>query len=111
MSYMTKGLKIWLWVVLVLNGFAVLGNVMALAVNASAVIYIALNLVVVSGIVLLLFKQKKLGLYLYAGCAVIGLVLNIVLQNSSNLIASILMAFVAPGITYLLMRKTWNEFQ
>lgn len=106
---MTKGLKIWLWIILVLNGFAVLGNIITILANPIAILYVALNIIVIVGIILILFQQKKVGLFLYAGCALIALVLNITLLHA-NIITSILMAIIAPGITYLLMKKNWNEF-
>lgn len=107
---MTKGLKIWLWIILVLNGFAILSNIITILATPIAIIYVALNVVVIVGIILLLFQQKKMGFYLYAGCAVVSLILNVTLLNA-NIIKSILLAIIAPGITYLLMRKNWNDFK
>lgn len=107
---MNKGLKIWLWIILVLNSIVILGNIVASLANPIGFVYVALNVVLIVGIALLLFQQKKLGLFLYVGITFIVSILNIVLLKYS-IIYSIFTAIFTPAITYLLMRPTWDEFK
>lgn len=106
---MTKGLKIWLWIVLVCNALSAVGGVVtALAVPLGWLSVIACVLVAV-GCAILLFQTKKLGFYIVCAGAVVSLVTSILI--GANIIVAIISAVVLPLIIFLLMKNTWNEFQ
>lgn len=106
---MTKGLKIWLWIVLVCNALSVVGGVItALAIPLGWLTVIA-SALIVAGCAILLFQTKKLGFYIVCGGAVVSFVTNVIL--GTNIIIAIISAIVLPLIIFLLMKNTWNDFQ
>jgi hypothetical protein len=106
---MSTGLKIWLWIILVLNAIGAVLSAFAMLIAPISALAVVMEIVLIAGIVLLLFKQKKLGFYIMVGCSAAGLIINIMLAQ--GLLRSIFSAIIAPGITYLLMRNSWNEFE
>jgi len=104
---MTTGLKIWLWLVFVVNAIsAVISIIAALVLPMLWVTVIATILVIVGAVMLL--QTKKTGFYLICGASVIALIINVV--SGQNIVSSLISAVLMPLIIYLLMRKTWNEF-
>ena len=64
---MTTGLKVWLWLVLVVNAIAgVTAVVTALLIPFMWVVVVA-EILVVAGAVMLLFPRKKMGFFLICG--------------------------------------------
>ncbi len=113
---MNTGLKVWLWIVLVVNALSAISTCRLFGVAAlvpGGVAIVALSLVcsalIIAGTAVLLFARKKLGFYLMCACALLGLIMNIVMRT--NLIAAIISAVFCPLITFLLMRKEWDAFQ
>lgn len=105
---MTKPLKIWLWIVLVLN---VLSACLAAAGAMTTPILwasVVLEAILILGVALLLFRQRKMGFYIICAVAVATLIVNI--AQGTNVGTSVLSSFLMPLIIYLLMRSTWNEF-
>lgn len=113
---MNTGLKVWLWLVLVVNALSAIStfrlySVAALVTGGYAIVTVSLvcSALIIAGTAILLFARKKLGFYLMCACALLGLIMNIVIGN--NLIVSIISAVLCPLITFLLMRKEWDAFQ
>jgi len=105
---MSSGLKIWLWIVLVLNALSLVGTIIA-AILAPLLFFSAIGTVlIIVGVCMILFKQKKLGFYIICGTVAIVLVFNII--GGNGIILSIISAVIMPGITYLFMKPTWDSF-
>ena len=97
---MNTGLKVWLWIVFVIN---IISGVMMIPLMLIA------EVLIIVGAGLILFAQKKVGFYLMIACAAIGLVINIF--GGVGVVKSIISAVLCPLITYLFMQKDWDSFQ
>lgn len=106
---MTTGLKVWLWVVFVLNIISAVTSVFAAMLLPILWVSVVLEIVIIVGIGLLLFGQKKIGYYLVCAMAVLGLIVNVVL--GTNIIYAVISAVLMPLITWLLMKNTWDQFE
>ena len=96
---MNTGLKVWLWIVFVIN---IISGVMMIPL-------MLIQPLLIVGAGLILFAQKKVGFYLMIACAAIGLVINIF--GGVGVVKSIISAVLCPLITYLFMQKDWDSFQ
>ncbi len=107
---MKTGLKVWLWIVFVLN---VIGCVLSVAGILVSPIWgtlaLATSIVFTVGVGIILFKQQKLGLWLMCGAQVVGLILSII--TGGNIVTALVQAVLAPLITYLFMRPDWDSFK
>lgn len=110
------GAKVWLWIVFVLNiiafVFAAIGVIGLTAllgplVLVATLLSLVVEVILIVGVAMLLFKGKKIGFYLLVACAVIGLILNLI--SGAAIVKSIISAVVMPLITYLLIKKQWDE--
>ena len=82
------GLQVWLWIIFVLNIITALGALAAVVGSAAlgvgpvytvlCVVSFLLEIVLIVGIAMLLFKSKKVGFYMICGAAVIGFVVNLI---------------------------------
>lgn len=106
---MTTGLKVWLWIVLVLNAIYCVSAVGTAMLVPLAWISVVLEIMIIAGTSMLLFARKKMGFYLICGANVLGLIVNVVL--GVNIIYALFSAIVMPLIIWLLMKNTWYEFQ
>lgn len=106
---MSKGLKIWLWVIFILNIISVVLNLLGGILNPISWLYAVLGVVFVVGIALILFKQKKLGFYMMCAMTAITFILNVV--TGAGIVTSIISAVLSPLVTYLFMKETWDQFQ
>lgn len=107
---MTPGLKIWLWIVLVLNALSgVMAIATALLIPLMWIVVLA-EALVVAGAAVLLFPRKKMGFYLICGGSAVGLIVNL-LVNPSGIISAVFSAIIMPLIIWLLIKNTWYEFQ
>lgn len=106
---MTPGLKIWLWIVLVLNAFSGITAIAVALLVPFAWVVVAAEVLVVVGAAMLLFPRKKMGFYLICGGAVVSLIVNVILGN--NVVTSVIQAVLMPLIIWLLIKNTWYEFQ
>lgn len=106
---MTKGLKVWLYLVLVLNAISVVTSIIAALVSPASWILVLTSVLIVAGAALLLFKTQKLGFYLICAAAVVNLIFNVV--SGISIFVSIIPAIIMPLIIYLLMKNTWSEFK
>ena len=58
----SKGLKIWLWFVIIMNGLSAISNVTKIGQNAlGSIISIVLEAVLIYSCVLIMFQMKKFG--------------------------------------------------
>lgn len=107
---MTKGCKIWLWIIFVGNILSTILGITTISVDLKVGIYTILaGVVMVSGIALLLFKQKKVGFYLIVAVAAVGVVFNIL--NGVNIIFALISAVISPAITYYFINKNSAYFK
>ena len=107
---MTKGCKIWLWIIFVCNVLSTILGITTISIDPKVGIYTVLaGLVMVSGIALLLFKQKKVGFYLIVAVAAIGIVFNAL--NGVNIVFALISAIISPAITYYFINKNCAYFK
>lgn len=101
----TKGCKIWLWILIAGSGITALGGILGLSYSVSAGIFtIVMGLLQFSGTFLLLFKQKKEGFYLLCAMAMINFGYNIVISKI-NIVFAICSLIAMPAITYFFINK------
>lgn len=128
---MSKGLKGWLWFIFVVNILAAVGALVtafgAAALSASlglgagyivlCVVSLVLEIVLVIGIAMMLFAQKKLGYYLLCAAAVVGFVVNLItygmldVLTAANIVQAILGLILCPLITFVAAKKDWNNLK
>lgn len=128
---MSKGLKGWLWFIFVVNILAAVASLMtvlgAAALSASmglgagytvlCVVSLVLEIVLVAGIAMMLFAQKKLGYYLLCGAAVVGFIVNLITYGmldaltAANIVQAVLGMVLCPLITFLVAKKDWNNLK
>lgn len=106
---MTTGLKVWLWIVLVVNAIAGVGAIMTALLVPLMWIVVVAEALVVAGAAMLLFPRKKMGFYLICGGTVIGFLMNVVLGQ--GIVSSLASAVISVLIVWLLIKNTWYEFQ
>lgn len=106
---MTKILKVWLYLILVVNTITVITSVISALTNPAYWVFALTGVIVIAGAALIQFKTQKLGLYLICAASGIGLIFNLV--NGINIVSSFISAFLMPLVIYLLMKKTWSEFK
>ena len=106
---MTRILKIWLWILLILHVSSCVIMTVVAIVLPSSWIDVGLEVLSVVGIGLLLFARKKLGFYLFCASAVIGFIVSVILDTS--VIFALISAVLPSLIVWLLMRNIWYEFQ
>ena len=109
---MTKGTKIWLWCALVLCALTTI-----LTAASGRWLSVAIAVVSLGGLCVLLFTQKKWGFILMCVCYILSFC-NGVYQGvigESGMLAAIVMSFIGsalvPVVTYLFLRKSWNELK
>lgn len=106
---MTKGCKIWLWIVFIAQIISAISGAAVVRIEPSTGIYtIAVSGVAAIGIAILLFMHKRYGFYLYVLVVLVGLVINI--KNGINIGMAVFMAVVSPLITFLFMQKNQDVF-
>jgi len=105
---MSNGLRIWLWVILVLNVIGIIGSVGTALLIPIAWVSVLLSVLIIAGISLLLFKQKRVGYYMVIGAALLGLIVNVAV--GVNIIYAVFAAVCMPLITWLFLRNNWSLF-
>ena len=107
---MTKGCKNWLWFMLVVNILTVIAGVVTIPTNTLTGIYsVIADIVRITGVALLLFRQRKNGLYLIIVIAVINVIVAAV--NGVNIILALISAAIYPAVTYYFVSKNNNIFK
>lgn len=128
----STGLKVWLWIVIVLNAISALGNLGSIANSPVAtIISIVLEVIMIYAAVLIMFQTKKLGFKLMCGVAVANVVVTIITAIFAGVLAgalagnamigligaiigiifSVIIIAICPLVTYLLMKKDWDMFE
>ncbi len=128
----STGLKVWLWIVIVLNALSALGNLTSIGdAPVTAIISIVLEAVMIYAAVLIMFQTKKLGFKLMCLVAIVNVVVSIItviftgiiagalagnalvglISGIIGIITSIIIAAICPLITYLFMKKDWDMFE
>ena len=118
------GLQVWLWIIFVLNIITALGALAAVVGSAAlgvgpvytvlCVVSFLLEIVLIVGIAMLLFKSKKVGFYMICGAAVIGFVVNLITYGlvsgltAINIGRAVVGLVVCPLVTYLLAKNDWD---
>lgn len=111
---MTTGIKIWLWIILILNIistftiFSFFGILSDPKLEIVLVLVLLLQILLVISICIMLFFQKIIGFYIMCICAVVICIANIVLGN--NPLMALLSAIIVPGITLLFLSNNSKEF-
>lgn len=106
---MTKGCKIWLWILFIAQIISAISGAAVVRIEPSTGIYtIVVSGVAAIGIAILLFMHKRYGFYLYVLVVLVGLVINI--KNGINIGMAVFMAVVSPLITFLFMQKNQDVF-
>lgn len=109
---MKKGTKIWLWIALVLSVATTILNAIEGRWPSVAIAVVAM-----SGICLLLFKQKRKGFYIMCICCVLSFLVGSYqgINEGTNVFVSIGMSLIGaaliPAITYTFIRKQWDKLQ
>mgnify|MGYP004468993991 CR=1 FL=1 len=105
----TKGCKIWLWILIIGSGITALGGIWGLSYSVSAGVFsIVMGILQFSGTFLLLFKQRKEGFYLLCIMAIINFVYNIAVLKI-NIVFAICSLIAMPAITYFFINKGKKE--
>lgn len=101
---MTKGFKIWLWVLIVGGIITILAGFYAMSYSDRVGAFSAvMGLAQLSGSCLLLFKQRKEGYAIICAMSIINFFYN--LFNGINVFWAIFLMIAMPGITYFFMTK------
>ena len=107
---MTKGCKNWLWFMFVVNILTVIPGVVTIPTNTLTGIYsVIADIVRIAGVALLLFRQRKNGIYLIIVIAVINVIVAAV--NGVNIILALISAAIYPAVTYYFVSKNNNIFK
>ena len=106
----TKGCKVWFWFVLIVNALsAVSGFVLLSTIPFLGFVTIISGIAIAVGAGMIMFKCKKVGLYIIIGMAVINCLINIV--NNAGILTSIISAVLCPAISYYFVKKNTNVIQ
>lgn len=106
---MNTGLKVWLWIVFVINIISGVMMIPLMLIQPLLIVSLIAEVLIIVGAGLILFAQKKVGFYLMIACVAIGLVINIF--GGVGVAKSIISAVLCPLITYLFMQKDWDSFR
>lgn len=127
----STGLKVWLWIVIVLNAISALGNIGSIVSSpVSTIISIALEAAMIYAAVLIMFQTKKLGFKIMCAVAVVNVVVTIITAIFAGIFAgalvgnafigligaivgiifSVILIAICPVLTYVLMKKDWDMF-
>ena len=128
----SKGLKIWLWFVIIMNGLSAISNVTKIGQNAlGSIISIVLEAVLIYSCVLIMFQMKKFGFKLMCIAAGVNAVVSVLIVILAGVVAGaamgsasagiagglvgavlvVIVAAICPLITYFLMKPQWDVFE
>ncbi|MBQ8184823.1 MAG: hypothetical protein IJ036_03445 [Lachnospiraceae bacterium] len=105
---MSTGLKVWLWIVFVVN---IIGTVVGLVGNILGGVWgwvsIVLGVVGIVAVGMMLFKQKKTGFTMLIGVEVLSIVVSLF---AGGIVSTIIGAALFLGITWLFLKNDWASF-
>lgn len=109
---MKKGTKIWLWFALMLSAC-----ISVLNATEGRWTSVAIAIVALSGLCLLLLKQKKIGFYIMCACSTLSFFIGVYggIQGGTGIFVSVLMSFIGsaliPAITFFFVRSQWKQLR
>ena len=114
--------KFWLWFVFIVNIIALVISVLGLvgsvvlgpAFIAIMLVTVILEVAIIVGVSMLLFKKKKVGFFIICGCQVCNIILSFVLgAMQGNAIGSgvktIASAIISVLILYFAIKSYWDQ--
>ena len=114
--------KFWLWFVFIVNIIALVISVLGLvgsvvlgpAFIAIMLVTVILEVAIIVGVSMLLFKKKKVGFFIICGCQVVNVILSFVLgAMQGNAIGSgvktIASAIISVLILYFAIKSYWDQ--
>lgn len=105
---MTKGSKIWLWILMIAGGFSAIAGLAAMKYSAgTGILAVIIGSCQIAGAALLLFKQKKEGFYLICVIAVVDFIYSMI--NHTSILMALIRLIGMPGITYLLLYRNSGD--
>lgn len=128
----STGLKVWLWILIVLDGISAAGSLMQIGDSVFNALWgVASNAIMIYACVLIMFQRKKLGFKIMVIMTAIGAVVSVVLAVVGGMAAGaiagnaavgvagglvaavivVLLSAICPLVTYLLMKKDWDMFE
>lgn len=109
---MSKGLKICLWVFLVMDimTFLFYGRTFLLANASAAAAGMLLELMQIAGISILLFNRRKFGFYIICLSEIVMFAVNVTLFGS-DIIISLINSAIIPLAVYAFMKPFWNTWR
>ncbi len=109
---MNTGCKVWLWFLLVVNSIWVLRVLYYLVTGYLLFSNVAFTLIssalLLTGVCLLLFAKKWIGLYLVCGAAAINFIIN--LLNGNNIVYSLAALIIGPAILLCVVNSCKEAF-
>ncbi len=104
---MTKGCKIWLWILIVGGAISVLSGFYVFSYSAAVGVYtIIMGIGQIASVAVLLFKQKKAGFYALCIIVAINFIYNI--THQVNLPLAFVSLILMPGITFFFLNRGQN---
>ena len=101
---MTKGCKIWLWILIVGGAISVLSGFYVFSYYAAVGVYtIIMCIGQIASVAVLLFKQKKAGFYALCIIVAINFIYNI--THQVNLPLAFVSLILMPGITFFFLNR------
>lgn len=109
---MSKGLKICLWVVLVMDiiTFLFYGRIFFPADASAAAAGMLLELIQIAGVSILLFNRRKTGFYMICLSEIVIFAVNVTLFGS-DVFMSLINSAVIPLAVYAFMKPFWNTWR
>ena len=105
---LSSGAKGWLWFLFIVN---IIGGVFTLIglffTGFSGLFSLISSLLLIAGVAIMLFQQRKLGFYLMCAAAALSFLINLI--NGTGIIAAALGAVLCPLITYLVLKNCWDQ--
>lgn len=103
-NVMTIGCKVWFWLVLILNSISALTNFALFSYSSVWGIILKLSsIVIVAGAAMILFKQRKVGLYMIIAMDAIGCIVNITYHV--NVVYALISSGLNVAISYYFVNK------
>ena len=114
--------KFWLWFVFIVNIIALVISVLGLvgsvvlgpAFIAIMLVTVILEVAIIVGVSMLLFKKKKVGFFIICGCQVVNVILSfitgaIVGTAASTGVRAIGSAIISVVILYFAIKNYWDQ--
>lgn len=107
---MKKSTNIWLWIALILSSCTTILNA-----TQTRWLSVGIAIIALSGLCVLLFKQKKAGFCILCVCNVLSFLVGVFSgnQGGTNIFLTVLMSFIGsaliPSVTWIFLRDQWEN--